>query len=364
MRIAIFDNVPPGGAARVIQEQIQYLQSQGHKIFWYTSGDKAINGFSKDISIYRHHLNTLFPEKNNIITKAFWLCVTLKQAYQKLYSQIVESKPDCILVHPCRFTQSPYLLQLSNIPTVYFIEESQRVVYEPKIHSLNHLNIISRWAAIVERRILKKIDTGNIQSATYLLTHSTYCAQSIKRNYGLIAKPIGLGVDTRVFKKSNPTNFSSPYFLFIGEKNEINGFSFLQKAILHKEINVKYVSAEKGKLPLSDVQLVKLYSRAIATLCLARKEPFGLVALESMACSTPVIAIAEGGYKETILKNKTGLLIKRQPKSLSEAIEYMLDKKNQMRLSRQCRKHVITNYSWDSHGKNLSNIINDIPKST
>lgn len=34
-----------------------------------------------------------------------------------------------------------------------------------------------------------------------------------------------------------------------------------------------------------------------------------MVVIESMACGVPVIAVDEGGYRETILDGKTGRLI-------------------------------------------------------
>jgi glycosyltransferase involved in cell wall biosynthesis len=38
-------------------------------------------------------------------------------------------------------------------------------------------------------------------------------------------------------------------------------------------------------------------------------EPFGLVALEALACGVPVIASAVGGLKEIVLDGESGLLV-------------------------------------------------------
>ena len=38
-------------------------------------------------------------------------------------------------------------------------------------------------------------------------------------------------------------------------------------------------------------------------------EPFGLVALEALACGVPVIASAVGGLKEIVVEGKCGLLV-------------------------------------------------------
>lgn len=38
-------------------------------------------------------------------------------------------------------------------------------------------------------------------------------------------------------------------------------------------------------------------------------EDFGMSPVESMACGTPVIGVADGGLKETIVHEKTGVLL-------------------------------------------------------
>lgn len=48
---------------------------------------------------------------------------------------------------------------------------------------------------------------------------------------------------------------------------------------------------------------------ATATIAISREEDFGMVAIESMACGVPVIAVDEGGYRETMLDGKTGRLV-------------------------------------------------------
>jgi glycosyltransferase involved in cell wall biosynthesis len=43
-------------------------------------------------------------------------------------------------------------------------------------------------------------------------------------------------------------------------------------------------------------------------LALSKDEDFGITPVESMLMGTPVIAFNGGGYRETVLQNKTGLL--------------------------------------------------------
>ena len=58
--------------------------------------------------------------------------------------------------------------------------------------------------------------------------------------------------------------------------------------------------------------LPQIISGAIASICVSKDEDFGMVAIESMACGVPVIAVDEWGYRESTASGKTGYLIGAQ----------------------------------------------------
>jgi glycosyltransferase involved in cell wall biosynthesis len=60
---------------------------------------------------------------------------------------------------------------------------------------------------------------------------------------------------------------------------------------------------------VSDTQLTELIGRAIATIYVPTDEDFGMSPVESMAAGKPVIGVAEGGLRETILDGQTGTLL-------------------------------------------------------
>lgn len=59
---------------------------------------------------------------------------------------------------------------------------------------------------------------------------------------------------------------------------------------------------------VTEERKVKLMTEAKAFLALAADEDFGITPVESMLCGTPVIAFNGGGYKETVVDGKTGIL--------------------------------------------------------
>jgi glycosyltransferase involved in cell wall biosynthesis len=55
--------------------------------------------------------------------------------------------------------------------------------------------------------------------------------------------------------------------------------------------------------------LPHIISGALASIAISQEEDFGMVAIESMACGVPVIAVDEWGYRESILEGGTGFFI-------------------------------------------------------
>ena len=60
---------------------------------------------------------------------------------------------------------------------------------------------------------------------------------------------------------------------------------------------------------VSDEELKKLYAECIGFITTAEREDFGMTAVEAMASGKPVIAPDDGGYRESVISGKTGILI-------------------------------------------------------
>lgn len=93
------------------------------------------------------------------------------------------------------------------------------------------------------------------------------------------------------------------------------------------------------------------------------KEPFGLVILEAMNYSKPIIAVAEGGPKDIIQNKMNGLLVQQSGESFANAVKEIISTKNLAEnLTKNARHTLETKYSPDVVGQNLSNIILSIAK--
>ncbi len=89
-----------------------------------------------------------------------------------------------------------------------------------------------------------------------------------------------------------------------------------------------------------------LFRSADAVLSLPWYEPFGLVAIEAMACGRPVIGSAVGGMLDTIEDGRTGLLVPaRNPQAAAIAVRQLMgDAERRQAMGREARRRVVEHY--------------------
>mgnify|MGYP001566814892 CR=1 FL=1 len=97
----------------------------------------------------------------------------------------------------------------------------------------------------------------------------------------------------------------------------------------------------------SEAELVALYNQSLMLVFMPIMEPFGLVALEAMACGTPVIGVREGGVRESVLDGHSGILVDRDSSELAQAIERLvLNPDLRSRLGEQAGVYVRNEWTW------------------
>ena len=87
---------------------------------------------------------------------------------------------------------------------------------------------------------------------------------------------------------------------------------------------------------VSEEVLIDLYARCKGLICTAVDEDFGLTPLEAMASGKPVVAVNEGGFRETVLQGKTGLLVEANRDELMRAINEI--SKDPQQYKEACKK--------------------------
>ena len=72
---------------------------------------------------------------------------------------------------------------------------------------------------------------------------------------------------------------------------------------------------------VSEEELMDLYAKCKGQICTAQDEDFGLTPIEAMASGKTVVAVNEGGFKETVVHGKTGLLVEADRDELLKAVK-------------------------------------------
>ena len=205
----------------------------------------------------------------------------------------------------------PHLIHYEQPPSL-----SDSVFY--KIHEVKGIasKIKSLPKKIFIKNIVKRIDT--------LVANSNYIKENIYKYYKIISKVIYPPVDIKKFKcKKEHEDFFLSVQRFTPAKRveiQIKAFKKLPDenlVVVGTPVNREYLKRLRENAPknveffisVSDKKLIELYASCKATIQTSKAEPFGLVPVESMASGKPCIAVNEGGFKETIIHGKTGILI-------------------------------------------------------
>lgn len=383
MKVAVYHCLPPGGARRMLGEILR--RSSGtheYELFELDLGAAGrlgeLSGVIKPASVVpvpiRPTGGPLRPA----------LDVARVVAAERVVARRIDAGGfDLAFIHPSQFTQAPTVLSRLSTPSIYMIQEPRRRSFEAGYRTTvaNRQNrvpgaAIPRQAATaLYDHVVGRLDRSAVAAAGTLVCNSSFSAESIARAYGRSAGVCHLGVDAAMFSPPDPPadrRCERPYSVVsVGALDPSKGHDLaiqalaLIPAVRRPVLDLVYERdapgydehlismAEAGGVELrlhhaiSDAELVRLYGEAVATVCAAHLEPFGLTPLESISCGTPVAAVREGGYRETVTDGVNGELVERSPEALAAAIEH-LAVASRGRDPQAIRSTVIPSWSWDA----------------
>jgi glycosyltransferase involved in cell wall biosynthesis len=167
---------------------------------------------------------------------------------------------------------------------------------------------------------------------THYIANSEITRRRIEDFYNRQAHVVHPPVQVDRFKIEQPEDF----VLFVGEIVRHKGVELALQAARRADLPIKvvgdgpdvrrlattYKACAEFLGRVSDSKLAQLYSRALAVV-VPSVEEFGITAVEAQAAGRPVVCFNRGGSQETVLADKTGILVEPYTSdALAEALRY------------------------------------------
>ncbi len=168
------------------------------------------------------------------------------------------------------------------------------------------------YAAIVGH-FLRMYDFNQAQKVDQFVANSREVANRIKKFYRRDSQIIYPPINMPKIKAGKRQD----YFLILSRLVGAKGVEMAVAAAQQGKFKLKIAGEAVGFGGLknvetlgyvSEIEKAKLMAEAQSFLALAENEDFGMTPVEAMMMGTPVIAFNGGGYKETVVDGKTGVL--------------------------------------------------------
>jgi D-inositol-3-phosphate glycosyltransferase len=128
-----------------------------------------------------------------------------------------------------------------------------------------------------------------------------------------------------------------------GDENSRHEIDRLQR--LARELQIQDSVEFLGRI--RQEELPRFYCAADICVVPSFYESFGLVALESLACGTPVVTTRVGGTESIIRQGETGYLVPdNSPRLLADKIALLISRTNNTAETINLRRESVAGYSW------------------
>ena len=265
------------------------------------------------------------------------------------------------------------------------LSQAINVPHVVTFHTLSLIKMQSR-AGEIEQTERPVVEAEVMATAGRIIAFSPHERDAMARLYGADARKVSLvpcGVDLEVFRPLDQKSVRSrlglngeKILLYVGRVEPIKGLDLLVETaaqmdstegvrmmVVGADVNgdremhrVKQLAKERdmedkidfvGQIDHDD--LVLYYNAADVCVVPSYYESFGLVALESMACGTPVVATRVGGLSTIIQHGRTGYLKSwRCPEAFANSVEMIISSDGLQQSMGEAARKRAEGMGWDN----------------
>ena len=371
MRIALHHDLPAGGALRFARDSVASTNREHSYVLFLDDTQVVDPVLARNVDEVRRVPVTSFaaaaPGRAGDLRR-------MVAGQRAIAAAIDGGRFDLALFHPSQVTQAPTALShLRETRSLYFAQEPRRRAYErgyqPWIDGRQGARkVVAGWARAAQERWLTRLDRDAVDHASVVATNSSFSVESIARAYARDAELCHLGV--RIDDAPLAPRGTERSLLSVGALDPTKGHDLVVDAlgllpasarpsltVVHERVDPRFRALLEDRArdldvaltirsEVSDAELAALYSTATATVAASRLEPFGLTPLESMAVGTPVLAVREGGFRETVTHGVNGILVDRNPAALAVGVGQVLELADLVEPD-TIRKSVQPHWTWE-----------------
>jgi len=270
-----------------------------------------------------------------------------------------------------------------------YLQQRWHVPHITMFHTLGAVkNAINEGAHLppdeAEPELRIETERDLVRKCHYIIAPTEKEKKELIRRYGASSEKISVvpcGVNLEQFKILDKAqarqylNFDSDkIILFVGRIDPLKGIDKLIKALSylrhipklrlvvigggeHSQREIEQLQELALNLKIQDSvtflglvkheQLPYFYNAADACVVPSYYESFGLVALESLACGTPVVATDVGNHKSVIQQGETGYVVTdNNPRHLADTIALLLSRSSPDRKSALSIRASVSRFGW------------------
>ena len=385
MKIAVWHNLPSGGGKRALYYHVRGLVERGHEVACWSldTADQAylpLTEFAPEHIVSwrfgngsRKHKAGDWADYDRAISdmRAF------DEASRRCAREIEAGDFDLLFANSALPYHVPFIVRHVHIPRLLYLQEPCRELYEAapmlrwvagaeeyleRADSLGPEQFKVEFPRLQALRLQAMQEWSNVRACDQVLVNSYFSRESVFRAYGVDSKVCYLGIDTALFRDLALDR--ERFVVGLGSFHSIKGIDLALKAmsllsqprprlVWIANSGNKYYEEEMRRLActlgveltvkeaISDAELVTILNRATLLIYTSRLEPFGFAPLEANACGLPVVAVAEGGVRETIKDGINGFLVDPEPAAIAQVMTRLLQNPDLARqIGQQAAAHV------------------------